>query len=105
MRRGAPDFLIFTNPAVAIEMKRVKGSKVSPDQIEFLEELSGHGWRCFVTYGHEAAALALEKAGHPAGVNYGRANHRYEEITHTHAAPGPESGENGGPVKGDAGDG
>ena len=64
LRRGCPDFIIFDRPPVAIEMKRVKGSKVAPEQIEFLEELNRHGWRTFITYGHEAAIEALKVCGH-----------------------------------------
>ena len=84
MRRGCPDFLIFSRPPVAIEMKRLKGSRVAPEQREFLEELSRHGWRCFVTYGHGAAIVALKAAGHLAvgELKDDDRNTRYEEISY-----------------------
>ena len=72
LRRGCPDFLVFNRPPVAIEMKRVKGSRVAPEQVEFLEELHRHGWRAFIAYGHEAAVEARRASGHMKENNYGK---------------------------------
>ena len=72
LRRGCPDFLVFNRPPVASEMKRVKGSRVAPEQVEFLEELHRHGWRAFIAYGHEAAVEARRASGHMKENNYGK---------------------------------
>lgn len=86
MAPGCPDFLIFTRPPVAIEMKRQKGGRVSEAQREFMQQLAGEGWRCFVTYGAEAAFKALGESGHKVGEYNEKAKHRYDEIKDVDAA-------------------
>jgi hypothetical protein len=70
MRPGFPDFLIFDRPpnhsginGVAIELKRVKGGKVSPEQRECLDELLQRGWMAMVKEGANEAIEMLRTLG------------------------------------------
>ena len=51
VKAGVPDIFIFTPPpmfpnsnGVAIELKRVKGGTLSPEQKHWLESLNEYGW-------------------------------------------------------------
>ena len=55
---GFPDYLVYTHgKRIAIELKRVAGSKTSDDQREWLIFLSQYGYHCAVCHG---AAEAME---------------------------------------------
>lgn len=71
MKRGAPDVLIFKQPpshpfarGVAIELKRVKGGVVSPEQKQWLEALRGAGWVTAVCPGADDAYAFLKTLGY-----------------------------------------
>lgn len=71
LRAGAPDILIFdpppahpSSPGVAIELKRVKGGRVRPQQLAWLEELRDRGWFARVCYGAGEAIEWLETLGY-----------------------------------------
>ena len=67
---GVPDLMIYDKPpkviegfqfvGCAIELKRVKGGIVSPEQTEWLEKLTESGWACRVCYGADEAIKFLE---------------------------------------------
>ena len=70
VRSGVPDLLVFTPPplfpayrGVAIEMKRVRGSKPTPSQLRWLKDLDRVGWYSAVCEGHEEAIQVLESMG------------------------------------------
>lgn len=57
---GCPDLLIFTRTeqmivdgivGIAIEMKRADGGQLSASQKDWLADLRGSGWACFVAKG------------------------------------------------------
>lgn len=62
---GVPDVLIFEPlggyVGVAIEMKRLKGGKVSPEQERWLGWLQARGWCAFVARGADEAIARLEE--------------------------------------------
>jgi len=65
VRPGVPDLLIFEaregHHGLAIEMKRVKGGKVTPAQRRWHDELRTKGWRVEVCRGHlEAISILTE---------------------------------------------
>jgi len=78
---GFPDIIIFTPPpaygnkyvGVAIELKRVKDSETSREQIEWLEHLTKNGWLALVAKGAGKALEILETCG------YGRMNCHQEK--------------------------
>jgi hypothetical protein len=45
---GVPDFLIFTPPQLAIELKKPKKGRLSEEQQQWLAELENFGWRVAV---------------------------------------------------------
>ena len=59
LKKGAPDVLIFRPTCafvgVAIELKRQRGGKVSPEQQEWLDMLSRAGWSARVCRGADDA--------------------------------------------------
>ena len=69
VRKGVPDYLcpvampdwrvLKSYVGLAIELKRRKGSRVEPEQHEWMAHLSEQGWRCHVASGHEAAWAAI----------------------------------------------
>jgi hypothetical protein len=69
MQRGFPDLVIF-NPVwagdlvpksgLAIELKRVKGGRTSPEQMEWLDALRKCGWVAEVACGAEEAIGWIE---------------------------------------------
>lgn len=72
--KGFPDLLIFDPPphdrekmfrrvGVAIEMKRIKGGKVSVEQNEWLVNLMNRGWAVRVCCGAGDAIAYLESLG------------------------------------------
>lgn len=70
MKAGCPDILIFTPPplhpearGVAIEMKRIKGGRVSDEQREWLDDLASLGWIAQVCHGANAAIRFLKQLG------------------------------------------
>lgn len=54
--KGFPDYLIIVKDTLLfVELKRKKGSKTSPEQREWLEQLSKTGAHCIIARGaHEA---------------------------------------------------
>ncbi len=70
VRSGVPDILIFdrvpTRPdvrGIALEVKRARGGKVSDNQREWLEVLTGLGWECRVVYSDADVRLLLDRLG------------------------------------------
>lgn len=59
--RGFPDYLVFAKDKMfAIELKRVKGSKTSPEQLEWLKTLSRYGFISAVCHGAKEAIELIE---------------------------------------------
>lgn len=59
--RGVPDYFVIVNHVLcAIELKRVRGSTVSPEQREWLGVLSACGVKCFIARGAAEAIEAVE---------------------------------------------
>ena len=74
VKAGVPDLLIFDPPpacpdnvGVAIELKRRKGGRVTPEQTDWLNDLKDRGWAVAVCQGATEAIEFLESLG------YGRA--------------------------------
>ncbi len=61
---GAPDVLFYTMPPIGVELKRLKGGKVSPAQAKVHAKLKARGWDVIVAYGCEEAKSALLKLPH-----------------------------------------
>lgn len=60
---GFPDYVIIVNGRlIAIELKRVKGSRVSPEQGEWLDALTQAGVPAYVAKGAEHAIQIIEAA-------------------------------------------
>lgn len=60
--RGFPDYLIFVRDcAIAIELKRRKGGRVTPEQKEWLETLNDAGIQARVCAGYEQAVEFVEE--------------------------------------------
>jgi hypothetical protein len=65
VRPGVPDILIFDSPpnypmqkGAALELKKLKGGKLSPEQIEWLDYFKNNSWVTGVAEGlNEALAL------------------------------------------------
>ena len=75
IKAGAPDLIIFDRPpskreakeacpGVAIELKRIKGGRVSDEQRQWLDNLSARGWITAVCKGFEEAVKLLEELGY-----------------------------------------
>ena len=64
-RKGFPDMILPVARggyhSLAIELKRIKGGTVSPEQKKWLADLSVQGWKCAVCYGFEEAKAEIEK--------------------------------------------
>lgn len=61
--KGFPDYLVIVpGRMLAIELKRTKGSKVTPEQLEWLDELEKVGVQGAVCKGAEAAINFIEGA-------------------------------------------
>ena len=70
VKPGVPDILIFDRPplspenvGVAIELKRQKGGRVTPEQIAWLEDLKARGWAVAVCRGAMEAIRFLQELG------------------------------------------
>ena len=68
--KGAADVLIMQSPpkypeakGVAIEMKRIKGGKLSAEQETFLSDASRHGWITYVARGWQDGVKFLNTIG------------------------------------------
>ena len=65
VKSGVPDILIFRAPkqynGIAIELKRIKGGKVSKTQKEWLARLKANGWLTKVARGADDAIEFLEE--------------------------------------------
>jgi len=65
VRAGMPDlFLAIARhpyPGLWIELKKLKGGKVSPDQVIWLEHLERQGYKTYVCYGWIEARDAILK--------------------------------------------
>lgn len=60
--KGFPDYLIYPpNHNIAIELKRQKGGKASPEQRQWLERLAGHGYDAAVCHGAREAIEFIDK--------------------------------------------
>lgn len=59
LKKGVPDIFLpiaaGTYHGMFIEMKRVKGSRVSDEQMEWISKLTEQGYKCVIAYGHEQA--------------------------------------------------
>jgi hypothetical protein len=47
VRKGCPDFIVFEQPPLALELKTPKG-RVTDEQARWLEDLTRKGWRTAV---------------------------------------------------------
>ena len=71
VRRGVPDLLIFDAPpsatyvGAAVELKRIKGGRVTAPQKRWLESLAARGWLALVAKGSHDALEQLREAGYP----------------------------------------
>lgn len=58
-RKGFPDMILPVARgqyhSLAIELKRIKGGRVAPEQQKWLDDLSGQGWRAVVCRGFDEA--------------------------------------------------
>ncbi|WP_461371769.1 VRR-NUC domain-containing protein [Candidatus Darwinibacter acetoxidans] len=70
VQKGMVDILIFDPPpacpenvGVAIELKRQKGGRVTPEQIAWLEDLKARGWAVAVCQGAMEAIRVLQELG------------------------------------------
>lgn len=60
--KGFPDYIVIAdNKLVAIELKRIEGGKVSPEQKEWLAALSNAGADAFISYGADDAIEYFEE--------------------------------------------
>ena len=60
--RGFPDYVIFAGGIrFAIELKRKKGGKASPEQRAWLEVLAAYGFECAIANGAEEAIEFIEE--------------------------------------------
>lgn len=61
VNRGVPDYIIVhKGKIIFIEMKRVKGSKVSPEQEQWIKALNDAGCYARICYGHIDAESFVE---------------------------------------------
>jgi hypothetical protein len=74
MRRGIPDILAFTPPpnhpeyrGVAIELKRIKGGKISDEQRQWIADLAKAGWCTRIALGAGDAIGFLMTLGFGVG--------------------------------------
>ena len=69
-KKGVPDVLVFTPPdgkafyGVAIELKRKKGGRLKPEQVQWLEDLNRCGWLTECCAGADEAIKFLEELGY-----------------------------------------
>jgi len=74
LKSGAPDIIIFDPPpnipsakGAAIELKRLSGGKVSPEQEKWIFDLMERGWVAMIAEGLDEALNALKKWGYIKG--------------------------------------
>jgi len=64
VRKGFPDIMLPVARggfhALAIELKRLRGGKVSQEQREWLDALTSQGWRAVVCKGWDEARMEIE---------------------------------------------
>ena len=70
VKAGFPDLIIFDIPpkrpgfrGVAIEMKKISGSKTSDEQKEWIKKLIHHGWYAAICKGADEAIKTMEELG------------------------------------------
>lgn len=67
MSKGFPDLIVLaknkshTHEVLFIEMKRIKGSKVQPEQKEWIEKLDNMDYCVGIAYGCDSAVRILDK--------------------------------------------
>lgn len=66
--KGAPDLILIdrspkTGQPVAVEMKRVKGGDLSPDQRQVIASMRAAGWIVILAPGAHSAIMQLEREG------------------------------------------
>jgi Holliday junction resolvase len=63
VKSGVPDYIIYhKNKLLFIEMKRVKGGKVSPEQEEWIFKLNTvDGVEAVVCYGFDQAKIIIDE--------------------------------------------
>lgn len=63
VRKGYPDLQLLVphsgHHGLIIEMKRIRGSRIEPEQLEWLEWFAAMGYRAVVCKGFEAAKLVI----------------------------------------------
>ena len=63
--KGFPDLFVYEPRGefhgLAIEMKRVKGSKIEPEQIEWQEQLRNRGYSSYICKGSEEAIKVIDE--------------------------------------------
>ena len=70
LKRGVPDYLIFSRPpgkpyvGVALEMKRQRGGRVSREQIWWAKRLEAEGWLVMLAKGAHDAIGQMREAGY-----------------------------------------
>ena len=76
VKPGVPDVIIVDSPpkykelkGTAIELKRRKGGRVTPQQTQWLEALKNEGWAVAVCKGAGEAISFLESLGYGSGQN------------------------------------
>ena len=64
VRKGFPDIMLPVARggfhALAIELKRIRGGRVLPEQREWIDALTGQGWRSVVCRGADEARDEIE---------------------------------------------
>ena len=67
LSKGLPDLIVLarnksnTHEVLFIEMKRIKGGRVSPEQKEWIERLDNNNYCVGVAYGCDSAIKILNK--------------------------------------------
>lgn len=63
-RKGFPDMILpvarHGYHSLAIELKRVKGGRLAPEQKKWLDDLSAQGWKAIVCCGFDEARAEIE---------------------------------------------
>jgi uncharacterized protein YunC (DUF1805 family) len=101
MLKGVSDFIVFDPTprggyiGLAIEMKRVKHSATSVEQIEFLQKMAERGYLAVVTKGAAAAEEVLRRAGFMEGVRDVEQDNRIRKIDQVGEQTGDDPGETG----------
>nr|DAU58489.1 MAG TPA: Nuclease [Caudoviricetes sp.] len=76
MKAGVPDIFLPVprgeNHGLFIEMKRRKFGKLSKEQADWMEKLSGKGYACAVCFGWQAAAETIEAYLNGAEIKFSR---------------------------------